>query len=770
MRKKEFQKHMFAALLAAVSMASAVSFTACGKKDKNATSEEAKQKKGYVYESSFQDLGESSATYIYNTCRVDNTFYMYGEYSSYDEKKNLDLSKSYLMSCDMDGKELVSHEIDTSKLDKEEYGSTFFADGKGNLHLLTHQQKKNKLQSYMYDLSAEGKLSNKTQIKIKPKDNEDFYIRNVVPIGDMLYLTSDTKIIALNMDGSTGKTYDLSSDFDWVDTMFAGPDGQFYIFSYKGDKNQLFPLDLETGKLGDGMDFGDYQIYNLSNVQPGEGSIIYFTNENNLYQYDLSTGKVELLFNLVNVDIDPNNLSSYTAVENGGLKILSINTEWGITGNDAKSTMELATVKKVKASEAKQKETLTLAAAYLDENVKQKLLQYNKASEKSRIELKDYSTYEDPGKQLNLDIVSGKIPDIINTGNLPTNVYIKKGILADLYPLMEKDDEVTKDQFMESIINTVEKDGKLYFMPSSFGITGLAGSKKDFKDATSWTVDEMIERYEKLPKGKKFMNNMSREWFVYFVIAYQLDDYIDWSTGETHFDSEDFIKLIEFSKNFPAAEKMEEYEGDNAPSEAMLAKKGKLLLYNMDLYDIGEVQICSKLYKKQGGFTVLGYPNSKGSDKLSISLSVGSALAISDKCGNKDEAWQFVRQFLTYKYQKKEAYAIPTRKDAFEIKLEHAMAKEAYTDKDGDEVQPYQNGYGWSDLNLDLGPLSEEEAQMARDIVARVGKISSYDTVTSDISNIITEELEALYTGDKTAKDTAGVIQSRVKIYVSENL
>ena len=40
---------------------------------------------------------------------------------------------------------------------------------------------------------------------------------------------------------------------------------------------------------------------------------------------------------------------------------------------------------------------------------------------------------------------------------------------------------------------------------------------------------------------------------------------------------------------------------------------------------------------------------------------------------------------------------------------------------------------------------------MIRSIVERIGTCSSYDTATDEIGEIINEELQAFYTGDKTA-------------------
>ncbi len=42
-------------------------------------------------------------------------------------------------------------------------------------------------------------------------------------------------------------------------------------------------------------------------------------------------------------------------------------------------------------------------------------------------------------------------------------------------------------------------------------------------------------------------------------------------------------------------------------------------------------------------------------------------------------------------------------------------------------------------------------------------------TGNDEITNIITEEAEAFFKGQKSVSDVAGVIQSRVQVYVNEN-
>ena len=65
-----------------------------------------------------------------------------------------------------------------------------------------------------------------------------------------------------------------------------------------------------------------------------------------------------------------------------------------------------------------------------------------------------------------------------------------------------------------------------------------------------------------------------------------------------------------------------------------------------------------------------------------------------------------------------------------------------------------------------LGPLSQEEADQLRELVSSLSVIRfRYE----DITNIIEEEANGFFTGNKTAEDVSKIIQNRVEIYLSEH-
>ena len=617
-------------------------FTACGKgKGEGSGKEDTPE---YVYESKFNDLGTVGIDYVNQSFIKDGTIYMTGSHYEYNEKDDSGKSSSYLLTSDIDNPKIEMSEF--KGLKENESPDKLFIDENGKIIVLSYFYDYNKktgagsTKYYLSELNKKGKLSGHKEIKPGVKKNEEFYMGSSTIYSDGKLITSlDSSIYIFNKDGSLYKKFETDN---YIDNIFAA-NGKIYVMTMMSDVNgtSICELDMKTGKLGKPFDFGGLTVYNIMRVNQDKDGIMYFSNSDGLYKYDLDKNKAELLFNWLNVDIDGNNISNFYIMEDGNLIVLNALQNYDESGkNGTTSTIELATIDKKKYSESKQKKRLTLAANYISEDIRQQILKYNKTNDDYHIEIKTYNTYEDPQKQMNLDIISGTVPDIIELSGLSKDTYVKKGILTDLYPFMEKDNEVKKEDFVDSIISLTEHDGKLYYMPTSFSIASLVGSKKIFGDMEGWTYEEMEEKYKELPKDGTFMEGMTSEWFIQNMLSSQMKDFINFETGEVNLDSEEFIHMLEFSKNFQTSDEyIKEQEENGWKSEDIykLVKSGKLLLRNMYLYDFSDIQVNEKLYKSQGGYTVVSQPSKDRNNKLAMG-SGDACLAISEKCDDKEGA------------------------------------------------------------------------------------------------------------------------------------
>jgi ABC-type glycerol-3-phosphate transport system substrate-binding protein len=145
-------------------------------------------------------------------------------------------------------------------------------------------------------------------------------------------------------------------------------------------------------------------------------------------------------------------------------------------------------------------------------------------------------------------------------------------------------------------------------------------------------------------------------------------------------------------------------------------------------------------------------------------------LGIYAKSKNKEGAWEFLKTFLTKDYicgsQGNYYYGFPLRKDALEEIIKRNSTTEEYVDDYGNTITPLDSSWGYDDLDVEIGPLSDEQVQMVRDVIANVDHLYQYN---DDVMSIISDEAGAFFSGQKTSKEVADIIQNRVSTYVNEN-
>ena len=205
-------------------------------------------------------------------------------------------------------------------------------------------------------------------------------------------------------------------------------------------------------------------------------------------------------------------------------------------------------------------------------------------------------------------------------------------------------------------------------------------------------------------------------------------------------------------------------------SSASRIASGKQMLLRANMYDFSDYQYNVLTFS--GKATFIGYPTASGVGSV---LNLTPGFAIGSKCANKDGAWQFVRTFMTEKYQEGgSVYGFPTNKAAFDKKLKDAMTPQYQTDENGKPVLDAKGNKtemprgGMSvegGKEVSFYALKQSEADALMSIINATTKCSVSD---ESISKIITDESAGFFSGSKSADETAKLIQSRVSIYINE--
>lgn len=681
-----------------------------------------------------------------------------GEASSeVSEEEYMDgTSISRYYSMNLDGTDVKELKMPT--FDENEYMSTSDIDAAGNRILVTtvYDMKSEKSKAFLYKVDAEGKELAKEDItKAIGADAEEKYVekmmlddkgRIIMSVGGMG--NSEIFIFDENFK-SLGKI--VAEKDIYIAGLAKTKDGKIVCAYSGGDGSYVQELDADKKAWGEKYKLDIAWFNGNDSVLNGIEYDFYYKDDKGIYGYDIAAKKGTQVLDYV--------ASNLTSESSWNIVPVSADRMLGTTYDDKGS--KFINYKKVDPSTITDKKTITYGAMYIDDNMKKAAIEFNKKSKDFKIDFIDYQDSEDPEAKMNAEIAAGNIPDIIDLSGGPADMYAAKGMLEDLMPYLEKDSELSKDDFLPTVLEALQsEDGKLYYAAPSFGISTLMGKTSDVGKNIGWTFEDMKALLDKKgSKSRLFYSTYKEELLNNFYYSYS--DFVNWETGECSFDSQDFKDILELcNTGLPGEPKYDDMYDEDAYLNSY--KSGEVLLQE-GWITMEEMAVYRAVFGEE--VTFVGYPNK---DKSGSYFQFDHRVGISSKSDAKDAAWEFVRTLLTMEYQSTQGniWNIPTRKDSYEMLVKTKTTTKEYTDELGQQISPLEGGMSWGSVEVEYKPLSQADVDKFNELIENTHKSSSYDI---KIMEIIQEETKPYFAGNKSIDETADIIQNRVKTYVNEN-
>lgn len=137
------------------------------------------------------------------------------------------------------------------------------------------------------------------------------------------------------------------------------------------------------------------------------------------------------------------------------------------------------------------------------------------------------------------------------------------------------------------------------------------------------------------------------------------------------------------------------------------------------------------------------------SDELDMyTLGAATSLGIMASSSNRDGAWRFLRTFICGEEMPSLHKGIPVLKEGFELAIQNELDKDK------------------SQENLEYESFNQNDAVALRELVYNTNLVVCSD---EDVMNILTPALTEYVNSEKTADQTAALIQSKMSIYLSEH-
>ena len=636
----------------------------------------------------------------------------------------------------------------------------------------------------LYKIDSSGNLISENEITGMENYSDDeeenaIYIRNIFPCSDDKIIISisggdeDIYLIA-DSDGKITGKIDLG-DINWINSSCEDSNGNIACLCYKNEGYSISYIDPDSKKFTDsGIELTD-ELTNqgVISIIKGTGDYSMFLNTStSLYGVDKDNNVKEVI-NWIDSDINGNCVSSIASMSDGDFIAYIRDYENGIN--------TFTTLTKRDVSELENTVFITLGVMYSDSSITSKVTAFNKENTGYRIKISDYSKYDDydtetgtfnnsSSEQLKKDIVAGNAPDMICVYDTDIiSSLSSKDIYTDLYTFLESDTDVKKDDIMPNVLKANEYGGKLLSLSPSFAVQTLA-CKSKFCDKENWTFDDLVETYEKLPKDSSLMPDATKE-SVFGNLIYASHEFIDYEKGKCSFDSDEFIKLLEFCNQFPDED--DAFDWENATQDEIQSHmnekdlvylKDKALLCNLYMSNFRDYTRTQQAHFNDD-ITLVGYPSSDGKGAVIL---FDTNFAILDSSESKEGCWEFVKTFFTEDYQsgeKSAIYSFPSRKTAFEKKAEESTKRPYYFDENNKKVE-YDDTYYIKDKEVKIKPLTEKEKNILSEYISNVSSRSN--SYSKEAGEIMDNEVKKYFKGECSAEDAGKMIQNRLSIMISE--
>ncbi|SCW65643.1 multiple sugar transport system substrate-binding protein [Paenibacillus tianmuensis] len=355
-------------------------------------------------------------------------------------------------------------------------------------------------------------------------------------------------------------------------------------------------------------------------------------------------------------------------------------------------------------------------------------------------------------KTTNTALLSGKGADMIEVTGLPVDKYVNQQLLLNMSDMLDLDKTVNKSDLQTNVLDAMKLNGGLYTMPASFFLRAFVGDgdalqKANVKvDDKSWNWKQFEEIARKLVqqtasgKERRFaLGNEQPEVILQEWVVDSYGQFIDRATRKAKFDSPAFTDLLRQVKKLYDDKIMTAQPMDNE----------RPLFYSERIFSPAD--FIKGPYTKLSNPKLLQKPHPEGKTG-GVRIITTSELAIQAKSEGKEEAWKFMAFLLSEEVQS----------SPYE---ERFSLLKSVNEKKLDELQKQTKGGAYKLEAGKTAKVSEEDFARFKQFLHTADRYADEDV---KVLNIIYDEAEAFFSGQKSAEEVAKLIQNRTTTYLNE--
>lgn len=401
---------------------------------------------------------------------------------------------------------------------------------------------------------------------------------------------------------------------------------------------------------------------------------------------------------------------------------------------------------------------LTLAALQADPKINLTVADYNSRYPDCRIEVKDYSVFGDEAlRQLNLDIMSGGAIDLIYLDGLQVENYINAGILENLVPYIETMDK--NIELLEPVMSALcEGPGESYIAAPFFVLNAICGREEVLSEFKGEGLEGFLSFLEANSRNgvNAAGNGLTPEEFLEYVFTCNMSSFVDFKASKAKFASPEFIKLLETIKAMNS--KDENY------NEFVRIYEGVQPISFQSVRSLNDLVLLLSVYPEE---LSLISPSLNDTQSFSALLVPIFPFAIASSSENKELAWRFLEYMYGEEYQTNFTSPLYFPTNSKVLESSWLKLKEYYGSDDADDgfTYLYVEDGRYSELSIKYPENVLDCYEILHEMIKNIDGVYKADYT---LLNVINYNISAFLSDEKSAEETAQIINGKAEIYLSE--
>lgn len=342
------------------------------------------------------------------------------------------------------------------------------------------------------------------------------------------------------------------------------------------------------------------------------------------------------------------------------------------------------------------------------------------------------------------ELAAGSGPDILYVSLEDMRRLQDMGALADLDSFLTGE---TKDRILPGIIELGTVDGVFVGIAPDMDVDSVV-TLKSIWEPDAWKLEDIIGLLDTgdftgiFCQGTiSFAPQAQLKWLTMFGL--QESVLIDWETRESHFDGDLFLKILELART---------YGSDNPSEGETWLGVGGCLGQPLG----ASINTFNALYEEYGDeYHFVGWPTRGSSGNY---LNSQGVLVVNRDTANSEAVSAYLSCLLEDEIQY--PYSVIPKYSILKVSLEDIETMEITAEGFEEETR-----FFWKDHRL---LIKEDDTTTLQDYKDFLESCIPRPENYGDIVNMVWEEAQSYIAGDKSAKEVARIVDSRIQLYLDE--